>query len=199
MAVSHVRDDLIKSGLDVLKHSGYAGTGVQAILSASGAPRGSFYNYFTSKEDFFIVAIEHAYRENEATFRRHLGRSGVRPLSRLKAYFKEEIGLFEDERWSGGCLLGTIGQETADQGGALRKLVQRLFEEWRQLIEGCLREAQETGNLGGGHDLAELSGYILGSWQGALLRMKVDKSPAPLHAFLRVTFTCVLTADRIMS
>ena len=37
----------------------------------------------------------------------------------------------------------------------------------------------------------ELAEFLLASWQGAILRMKVERSPAPLERFKKIAFQTV--------
>jgi TetR/AcrR family transcriptional repressor of nem operon len=51
-----------------------------------------------------------------------------------------------------------------------------------------LREAVEKGDLPKSVAPEPLAGFVLNSWQGALLRSQADKSDAPLKDFLRYMF-----------
>ncbi|MFQ3405032.1 TetR/AcrR family transcriptional regulator [Escherichia coli] len=46
------RNDLIRSGLELLTQNGFLATGVDAIVKNANVPKGSFYYYFKSKEDY---------------------------------------------------------------------------------------------------------------------------------------------------
>ena len=49
-------EQILEAGLEVMFLNGYNGTGVKDIVEAAGIPKGSFYNYFESKEDFALQA-----------------------------------------------------------------------------------------------------------------------------------------------
>ncbi|HEX8874632.1 MAG TPA: TetR/AcrR family transcriptional regulator, partial [Nitrosospira sp.] len=53
------RENLLNEGVVLLREQGYHGTGLQEILDAVNIPKGSFYNYFDSKEDFGAEVIQH--------------------------------------------------------------------------------------------------------------------------------------------
>src|SRR5664279_1578513 len=53
------RENLLNQGVALLMQQGYHGTGLQEILDAVQIPKGSFYNYFGSKENFGAAVIEH--------------------------------------------------------------------------------------------------------------------------------------------
>ena len=52
------RDKLIDTGAELITQQGYNATGINAVLNACGVPKGSFYPYFSSKEDFGLAVIE---------------------------------------------------------------------------------------------------------------------------------------------
>lgn len=56
------RDLILAKGAAVMTRRGYHGTGVQEIVQAAGIPKGSFYHYFASKEDFALQALEFIYQ-----------------------------------------------------------------------------------------------------------------------------------------
>jgi TetR/AcrR family transcriptional repressor of nem operon len=43
---------LLMTGAEIMHLKGFNHTGIQEILDKAGVPKGSFYNYFKSKEDF---------------------------------------------------------------------------------------------------------------------------------------------------
>jgi len=52
MAKDDVRDHLVEVGLQTFRAGGYNHTGVKDLVAAADVPKGSFYYYFDSKEDF---------------------------------------------------------------------------------------------------------------------------------------------------
>jgi len=52
----------------------------------------------------------------------------------------------------------------------------------------CIANAQDTGGLRCHLPAGVLAGFVLNSWEGALLRMRAQKSDAPLHVFMQVIF-----------
>ena len=57
MKRTHKRDDLIRVGRDLIVRQGFNATGLSDILTTAGVPKGSFYYYFESKEDFGLAII----------------------------------------------------------------------------------------------------------------------------------------------
>ena len=55
----HIREALIQAGIEQLSLHGYHGTGIKQILDEVNVPKGSFYNFFASKEAFVAELICH--------------------------------------------------------------------------------------------------------------------------------------------
>ena len=57
-----VKDEIVTAAVETLHRKGFNGTSVQDITDAAGAPKGSFYNHFESKEALAAEAVRR-YRE----------------------------------------------------------------------------------------------------------------------------------------
>lgn len=66
------RDKLIEAGLQLMLAKGYTNTGIQEIVNQAGVPKGSFYHYFDSKENFALAIIDSFDRNHLLKIRRHL-------------------------------------------------------------------------------------------------------------------------------
>ena len=56
------RVQMFRAGLDLIKENGYTHASVEKIAEAAGLGKGTFYNFFTSKEDFMAQLIEHGHK-----------------------------------------------------------------------------------------------------------------------------------------
>ena len=178
------KDHLLTCGLDVMKVHGYNGTSVKDIVDAAGVPKGSFYNYFDSKEDFAVEAIEQVARDSYAMAEQHLVHSSAPALKRLQHFFEAHSDQVCDDGYQVGCFLGNMGQEMSDCCDVIRQTVQRTLATITALIEQVLEEGRANGELDKKQDPEELAQFLFNAWEGTLLRMKAEKSRAPLENFL---------------
>jgi TetR/AcrR family transcriptional regulator, transcriptional repressor for nem operon len=77
----------------------------------------------------------------------------------------------------------------------LRKRISASFEHWQQAIATVIREAVVQKELARGTDAESLAGFLLNSWEGALLRSQSAKSDAPLETFMSYVFDELLTKE----
>jgi TetR/AcrR family transcriptional repressor of nem operon len=182
------RGNLIQAGLRMLHAEGYAATGIQSIVESVDVPKGSFYNHFASKEAFGAEVIDAYFDRGRDKLRTILQDSDAAPLDRLKAYFDDRIEAFRAGGFGKGCLLGNLSAEVADHSALMREHLAEHFAAWGGFFEKCIAEAQEQGVVGGQLPAALLGRFVLNSWEGALLRMRAEKSDAPLMEFKQVVF-----------
>ncbi len=79
-----------------------------------------------------------------------------------------------------------------DLNEAFRKKLNDVLDRVRIKIGAFLIDSQADKELSPSLNISEISDFILSSWQGALLQMKVTKSVAPLQVFDRMIFESVL-------
>lgn len=194
MTPRNTREALLKAGLELFLEGGYDFAGTNAILSRAAVPRGSFYHHFEHKEAFALAVAEYYYEQHLPMLDRVLCDETRSPLARLRRYFEGLQHEYRQGGWAGGCLLGMLGQELGDRDPKAREVLANLFGRWRHRIAACVREARDLGELDAAADCDELAGFLLDGWEGALIRMKLKKSGAPLEAFIRVAFERVLAS-----
>jgi TetR/AcrR family transcriptional regulator, transcriptional repressor for nem operon len=185
MRETNTRDLLIQEGLRSFLAYGYDGVGIGPVLSAVNVPKGSFYHFFRSKEDFAIAVLE-AYVARYASFRESLENDKTRPpLSRLRSHFdaleKELVADFP----AGGCLYGVLSQTITALGPVLRKRLQESFRIWQESILRVLLQAQNVGDLDPAINAEEAAAFLIDAYEGALIRMKSEGVASTFRRFRR--------------
>ncbi len=85
MSTMHsTKQRLIDAGLQMLLEQGYNSLGIQALLTATGIPKGSFYHHFEDKEDFALKVIDAYVTEVHAGLDACLQDKERSPLGRLR-------------------------------------------------------------------------------------------------------------------
>lgn len=186
-----MRDQLIASGLETLHRSGYNGTAVQDITDAAGVPKGSFYNYFESKEALALEVIDR-YGEDVRSLASVLSDESLSPVERLRRYFTLVAKRLADRNYERGCLIGNFSNELADQSRLVRDRLSSNFAAWSRAIENCIRDGQTAGEISRDIDPRVLADFLLNSLEGAMLRVKVDKDSSPLDHFVTLVFSRIL-------
>ena len=174
------REGLLNQGVTLFMEQGYHGTGLQEILDAVNVPKGSFYNYFDSKEDFGADVIQYYIDPFIAQLASYLDNSDTDALGAIKCYFDELIIELEKNAFKGGCLLGNLMGEIGDTSEVCQKSLQSAVNRYRDLLQVGIAKAQQQGTVRQEKSAEEMADLLINTWQGALLRMKIEKSSAPV-------------------
>lgn len=177
------KDLLLEAGLGVMATHGYNGTSIKDIVDAAEVPKGSFYTYFKSKEDFALEALERATEARNQESRALLEDTSLPPLERLTRYFRDYTGAC-DSGVTGGCFIGNMCQEMSDSSEVIRLKVRQLLRNNTEAIEAVLEEARRQGSLNSPQPSSVLAEYLFNAWEGTVMRMKAAKCREPLDAFL---------------
>lgn len=191
MARPSLREKLLDAGLQVLWKAGYAHAGVRDIVAAAGARPGSFTNHFASKEDFAHEVLERYFTYVRGLVREALADDGRPAVERLRRYFEVISVKLAEADWARGCLIGNFSLETSVLSDRLRLRLVDIFAEWRAPFAACIAEAQAAGDVTTHCSAEDLADFLLASWHGAMLRMKVDRTSAPLERFKHIVFTTI--------
>jgi TetR/AcrR family transcriptional regulator, transcriptional repressor for nem operon len=183
---------LIKAGRRIIVEKGYNHAGIQEILLAVGVPKGSFYHFFSSKEEFGLAIIDYDSEMHDRIVERYLDDTTKTPLKRLKRYFEFKLEEFETLQYREGCLFGNLSQEMADQNDRFRLRLQEATDRWRDQFAVCIKEAQDAGEIAKKYKAKDLAAFCLNSWEGALLQMKLSKSDVPLKNYIQFMFGVIL-------
>jgi len=175
----------------LLRH-GYNSLGIAAVLEATQVPKGSFYHHFTSKEDFGLQVIDLYLTHVHAGLDQWLGDESLPPLQRVRRFFEATAESYKAEGYL-GCLLGGLGQELSGVSEAFRRKVERCFSEIAQRLAGCLREAIERGELPKETNPEKMAELLVNCWEGAALRTRLRRDPAPLREMLDFYFRSAST------
>lgn len=188
MAKQSTKIKIVAEGAKVIQKKGFNNTGIIDVLNAAGVPKGSFYFYFKSKEDFGIEVINYLAENVRRAWTQSPKYTTESPLESLKRRFDEATTYFQHAGCIGGCPIGNLAQEMGDLNDVFRQRLQEIFSEMRNVIAQSIREAQRLSEINRSFDAEQLADFILNSWEGALLRMKTEKSVIPLLNFNQVIF-----------
>lgn len=188
------KEDLLAIGIELLTSHGYHGTGIKQILDTAGVPKGSFYNFFASKEAF-VASIIYRYGEQvaEEVARATEGLEQAPGLVQLWCGFQNKVQHKVAAGQSCACLLGAMSAEIAQASPLCRAAIEAVEQQWVKDIKTGIRLAQEQGDLRADIPAEHLAPVLYNCWQGSLLQYQVSDNPNDLLHHLWTFFSTLLT------
>ena len=194
--IHSTKQRLIEAGLLMLLKQGYNNLGIQALLAATGTPKGSFYHHFTDKEDFALQVIDAYIAQVHAGLDACLQDEERPPLARVRRFFEMTQQAYEKEGYM-GCLLGGLGQELSGVSEVFRRKIEWCFSAIAERMAVCLEEARVRGEIPTECDVRQMADLLVDCWEGAALRSRLRRNPASLNAMLDFYIGSVATVGRV--
>ena len=189
---NQTRERLLAAGAELFGKKGFNGCGLTEVLQYANVPKGSFYHWFSSKEQFGVEVIERARDEHLAEVRPLLSDRRSTPLQRLRAMFTKA----REECHANGptveCLIPKLALETANLSEPVHAAVKCAYQQWSALLAQVIREGQTAGEIDRKHDADRLANVLVMLWEGAAIRMQIDRNIAPLDDFQAFVFDTLL-------
>jgi TetR/AcrR family transcriptional repressor of nem operon len=173
------RQRLLDEGVAKFLQQGYHGTGLKEVLDRINVPKGSFYNYFDSKEEFAAAAIHH-YADCFAQKMQKAIADAPDPYTGLRRFFESLMADFEAAGFVGGCLIANLGGEL-EGSDICRESLATAFRDWRDGVAEVLRRSQEIGLVRKDMEASDMADLLTEAWEGAVIRMKIERSLDPLR------------------
>jgi TetR/AcrR family transcriptional regulator, transcriptional repressor for nem operon len=144
-----------------------------------------------SKEAFAREVLDRYFAHHKSLVSEALNDQSRSGRQRLRRFLDLITGILKGAKWSRGCLIGDFSLQASSESKVLRKRLDAIFREWRIPFANCIAEAQAAGEIDSRFDATELAEFLLASWEGAILRMRVERGPAALERFKEIMFETV--------
>lgn len=183
--ISPTKARLLEASEKILLAKGFHGVGLREILDAVKVPKGSFYHHFESKEQFGVELLSHYVEAHTERLRKVFAGSGRTELEAFDEFWSYQIGLVTVEDCRQCCLLTKLSLEVANFSEPMREVMARALATWRSIYADAVRAGQADGSIRRDLDPDEIAEIIQDTWQGALLRVAVEKKPGALRTAAR--------------
>lgn len=169
---SPTRDRLLDAAEEAMLSRGYVAATVDGICSAAGLTKGSFFHYFSSKEDLGKVLLERFAQKQHAAFLEAC-EAVEDPLERVYRIVDFAIQGSRNPEMK-GCLIGTVAQEISETHPELREVCKASFERVAEFLARDLVAAKERYCPHAAFDAESLGGYFLSIAQGSMLLLRAS-------------------------
>jgi len=173
---------LLLSGGRLIQDVGYVQASIYRIASAVNAPKGTFYNYFKSKEELASRLVDRQFEALRESLSRSTGHSASDQLREHCHFLAAEPPMVEVAPLQ---LLATLAAEAPAIPAALTERIARGTDIWVTRVSELISRVQiESGTATGHDDPQKLASLLVTCWYGAIVRRKSDPSLKVLDDFL---------------
>ncbi|MFF8840350.1 TetR/AcrR family transcriptional regulator [Streptomyces sp. NPDC015130] len=173
---AETRDRLLDATQELIEAGGYLGAGLNQVIAASGAPRGSLYFHFPGGKDQLVgESVRRAGRAIGGELE-SLADSSHSVTEFVEAVLRHLGERLEESGWHKGCPVATVALETASTNDPLQEACSEVYTSW---------EAALRARLAGHPDGDDLAITILALVEGALLLARTHRSKEPLDRVAR--------------
>jgi len=177
------KERILDAAEEIMLQKSFHSVGLNEILTAVKVPKGSFYHYFQSKEQFGVELLRHYVKEASVYKRRMLLDTSLEadPYKRLSGYFDCNIAKTYESTGRCSCLVVKLATEVASFSDGMREVLAEGMREWRGFLEQLIREGQAKGVMRADIDPVFESEWCQDLWTGASHRSQIERSVAPLQ------------------
>ncbi|WP_353118768.1 TetR family transcriptional regulator C-terminal domain-containing protein [Nitratidesulfovibrio sp.] len=190
------RRAILDAGAELVHRKGFNNTGIKEILDLAQVPKGSFYFYFPSKEEFGLALIDHYREVRTPALAQVLRDADAPPLDRLRRFFELARKRYQEWDFERGCPFGNLAQEMCDLSPAMCGKLREVLDGVSRAMGDVLNEAAAHGQLASGLEPYETAAFVMDAWEGAILRMKAEKNVHPLLRLEKMVFTRILSGPQ---
>jgi AcrR family transcriptional regulator len=176
------RDRIVASAATLMNARGVAGTSTEDIQVAADVSASQIYHYFTDKRSLTRAVIEYQTDTIVGTQEALLAR--LDDLDALRAWAEFIVGFQRNSGYRGGCPLGTLASELAENDTDAREDLAASYRRWQRAIRTGLAAMADRGEFLPGTDIDRLATALLTTLQGGLLITKTLRDGEPLETAL---------------
>ncbi len=192
MADPTTRQKLIDAGIQAVLAGSYHGVGLSKILADAGVPKGSFYHYFQSKEDFGVSLIEHSGQRQAEMIQEVLTDRRKKPSERLQAFLEIVRDCVEENDYQAPCLVGKLAQELGNLSDPMREAIRFALNQRCSILAKCIAEGQKDGEISSQEPAEILADFVNDSLEGARVRMSIERNSKPMDQMIELVVGSLL-------
>lgn len=180
------RQHILDIGYQLVVTKGFTNVGLSEILKTAAVPKGSFYHYFKSKEQFGEALIQHYFEQYLEHVNAILVKGTGTGFDRLTDYFSRWLIIDNGTCNANKCVVVKLSAEVSDLSEPMREALKNGAYSIVTLIAFCIDDGIKDGSITvKDSQLAAQTLYQL--WLGASLFYKISQDLNVLQQALVTT------------
>ncbi|TNC28194.1 TetR/AcrR family transcriptional regulator [Amycolatopsis alkalitolerans] len=171
------RQRMLESAADLFHTQGYHATGLNQLVTAGGAPKGSLYFHFPGGKEQLAAEAVAVSGARLATTLRDLLDAAPDPESAITTVIDTLATTLEESEFQRACPIATVAMDVGAESERIREACADGYSSWQRIItDYFVRQGFDVERA------ESLSLFALSSIEGALMLAKVKRHAGPLRA-----------------
>jgi len=191
------RQEIIETAAALMESNGYGNTKLSDILEASGAGKGQFYYYFSSKRELGLAVIDYFFASFNRDLLDGILSSTETSETKISKMLEWVVALHQSKQAKCGCVFGNLALEMSEHDDGFREKLNVVFNTWAEKLEPVLAEMLKVSI--DSDEVKKLARSIVAMIEGGILLMKnnqdidILKDTAKWIRYLVITYTASLS------
>ena len=185
-AYDDTRQHLLATGHLIMAAKGFSGVGLNEILQTAGVPKGSFYHYFKSKEQYGQALLEDYFSQYLSQVDQHFADPQQNARERLMGYWQQWLAGYSGPCSEQKCLVVKLSAEVADLSEPMRLTLRDGTDQIIQRLADCISAGEQDASLPP-HDAPAMAAMLYQLWLGASLLAKLQRTSQPMQQAMQMT------------
>jgi TetR/AcrR family transcriptional repressor of lmrAB and yxaGH operons len=167
------RDRMVDAAIAGMRTCGLAGAGINQVIAASGAPKGSLYHYFPGgKLELAREALERFGELRHEELRTALAGDGP-PDQKVNRLFKRAAKGLALEDFRFGCAVAGVTLDLDEDSALLGPVCSALLESWANSVAAAFEPLPPARR-------GVLARFVITVFEGALVQARAARSTQPM-------------------
>lgn len=180
------RQHILETGYDLIVAKGFSNVGLSQLLQHAEVPKGSFYHYFKSKEQFGEALINDYFANYLERLNALFNSNAGCAYNRLISYWQRWIDVHEGLCGAQKCLIVKLSAEVSDLSDSMRLALLKGATSIILSISQCIEDGYQDGSIKV-HNSQETAQLLYNLWLGASLMSKLTQDQASLELAMKTT------------
>ncbi len=185
------RQHILDTGYNLVVEKGFTNVGLAQLLKHAQVPKGSFYHYFKSKEQFGEALIEDYFLNYFERLEALFNQESNSAYDNLIQYWKMWGGTDQADCGANKCLVVKLSAEISDLSEPMRLVLMKGANQIVELVANCISAGEQDGSIKVSQSV-DTAQFLYNLWLGAALMYKLTKDVSNLEQALH-------TSERILS
>jgi len=185
--IEDTRQQILETAKPIILGKGFAAVGLNEILTTASVPKGSFYHYFKSKEQFGNALLEDYFAGYIDMLESQLRDDGTPAVKRLMSYFQHWLDSQLSDTTEDKCLVVKLSAEVTDLSESMRRTLNEGTGKVIARISKAIEEAVDSKELVISTNADALAQELYYMWVGATLLTKVSHTRDALECAMQAT------------